>query len=384
MGLLDQMMALQWIYNNIEFFGGDKERITLFGQSAGAKSVGLHLLSRLSSDYYRNAILDSGSPVAVFVVTKQNNSIDRNTRFLNFIGCKGSVEQMILCAQSFSPKDLLVKTAEFNRNISSFIFGPDPPFSPVVDGFFLEDEPAVLLQTGRFKKCSIITGTNLNEGNAFLKSAFPKEYDTPIAPKFDYPTFVQILTSYFHYYPKYPTLTSESIKQTLLYRYTNWTNSINYDSLLSNLDGAVGDFNYACPCTALCDYYALNGLNVYRFFNTHQNSLHAHYKWLGVEHGEELSFVYGEPLYSNKFMANEVSFSKKLLDYWSNFVKFDDPNGHGGLGEYWPKYNVTNSPVVGAQRAFLTFDADQNYVGYSLKADYCAFWNSLLPTLANI
>ena len=57
MGLLDQNMALQWVYNNIEFFGGDKKRITLFGQSAGAKSVGLHLVSGLSSGFFNNAIL---------------------------------------------------------------------------------------------------------------------------------------------------------------------------------------------------------------------------------------------------------------------------------------------------------------------------------------
>ena len=132
MGLLDQAMALQWIYNNIEFFGGDKERITLFGQSAGAKSVGLHLVSNLSGNYFRNAILDSGSPVAAFVVTKQNESISRNTKFLNFIGCNsGSVNDMISCAQKLPPLVLHDKAAEFKKNISSFIFGPDPPFSPV-------------------------------------------------------------------------------------------------------------------------------------------------------------------------------------------------------------------------------------------------------------
>ena len=381
MGLLDQNMALQWIYNNIEFFGGDKERITLFGQSAGAKSVGLHLVSGLSSGFFKNAILNSGSPVADFVITKQNSSIERNTQFLNFIGCKGNTNEMILCAQNFAAKDLYDKSTEFKHNISSFIFGPDPPFSPVVDNFFIEDEPTVLLQTGRFKKCSIITGTNLNEGNAFLLAAFPKEYNTPTAPNFDYPTFTQILSTYFHFYPKYPILSSEFIRQSLLYRYTNWTNPFNYDSILRNLDGAVGDFNYACPCTALCDYYALNGLKVYRYFNTHQNPLSFVYKWMGVVHGDELAFVYGEPLHSNKFKPNEVTFSKKLLVFWSNFIKYDNPNGNGGLDEIWPEYTLTNSPNDNFQRAYLTLDADQNYVGFSLKADYCAFWNNFLPKL---
>ena len=104
---------------------------------------------------------------------------------------------------------------------------------------------------------------------------------------------------------------------------------------------------------------------------------------MGVEHGEELSFVYGELLHSNKFKPNEVTFSKKLLDYWSNFIKYDNPNGNLRSGEIWPKYTVNNSPNDNFQRAYLTLDADQNYVGFSLKADYCAFWNNLLPKLSN-
>jgi carboxylesterase type B len=254
----------------------------------------------------------------------------------------------------------------------------------VVDGFYLEDEPGVLLKTGRFKKCSIITGTNLNEGNAFLKSSFPNDYNTPVAPRFNRIKFEQLLTSYFHYYPKYPTLASSSIQQIILYRYTNWTNPFNFDSILANLDSAVGDFNYACPCTALCDYYASLSLNVFRFFNTHLNSIGGHYKWLGVMHGEELPFVFGEPLTSTKFKTEEIDFSKILLAYWSNFMRYDDPNGGEGggkLGAFWPKYNVTNSPDDNFQRAYLTLDASRNFVNYSLKADYCALWNNLVPNL---
>ena len=60
-GLVDQYVALKWIHNNIQYFGGDNSRITLMGESAGSVSVSLHLLSRLSENLFRNAIMESGT-----------------------------------------------------------------------------------------------------------------------------------------------------------------------------------------------------------------------------------------------------------------------------------------------------------------------------------
>lgn len=61
-GLYDQLLAMKWVYENIKSFGGDPESVTLFGQSAGAISIGLHYLSPLSQKYFKRGILESGSP----------------------------------------------------------------------------------------------------------------------------------------------------------------------------------------------------------------------------------------------------------------------------------------------------------------------------------
>ncbi|XP_022257792.1 acetylcholinesterase-like [Limulus polyphemus] len=60
-GLFDQLMALEWINKNIVYFGGDSGKVTIFGESAGASSVSLHLLSPLSQGLFNNAIMESGS-----------------------------------------------------------------------------------------------------------------------------------------------------------------------------------------------------------------------------------------------------------------------------------------------------------------------------------
>ncbi|XP_070579130.1 acetylcholinesterase-like [Ptychodera flava] len=62
MGLWDQAMALQWVNDNIGYFGGDREKITIFGNSAGATAIGYHLLSPISQNLFLRAILQSGIP----------------------------------------------------------------------------------------------------------------------------------------------------------------------------------------------------------------------------------------------------------------------------------------------------------------------------------
>lgn len=108
-GLLDQQLALRWVMENIEAFGGDpskvaiklnvfrplhqvkvqkkglcqlfcvRSQVTLFGESAGAGSVGVHLLSPGSQGLFHRAILQSGSPNAPWVSLSQEEAWNRYT-----------------------------------------------------------------------------------------------------------------------------------------------------------------------------------------------------------------------------------------------------------------------------------------------------------------
>ena len=69
-GLFDQTLALKWVKVNIQAFGGDPDTITVFGESAGAGSIGFHLLSPYSMGLFQRAIQQSGTPLAYWAINK--------------------------------------------------------------------------------------------------------------------------------------------------------------------------------------------------------------------------------------------------------------------------------------------------------------------------
>ncbi|KAF2646994.1 alpha/beta-hydrolase [Lophiostoma macrostomum CBS 122681] len=70
-GLYDQLLAFEWVKENVEGFGGDVNRVTVIGQSAGGESISLHAVSGLSSPLYKRAVILSGSPVTMPARTPQ-------------------------------------------------------------------------------------------------------------------------------------------------------------------------------------------------------------------------------------------------------------------------------------------------------------------------
>lgn len=113
-GMLDQYLALKWIHNNIQYFGGDSSKITIFGESAGSVSVSLHLLSPLSSNLFRNAIMESGTALADWALLSYEDAIERNSGILQHIGCNvTNVTEAIECARQVDPKTAIEKSDEY-------------------------------------------------------------------------------------------------------------------------------------------------------------------------------------------------------------------------------------------------------------------------------
>ena len=86
-GMFDQLMAMQWVKDNIAAFGGNPNNITLMGESAGACSVSLHLLSPLSRHLFSQAIMQSASATVPWGVITKEESLLRGLRLAELMKC---------------------------------------------------------------------------------------------------------------------------------------------------------------------------------------------------------------------------------------------------------------------------------------------------------
>lgn len=112
MGLKDQSMALRWIHDNIESFGGDSKKITLTGLSAGGVSVHYHYLSPLSAGLFRNGISFSGTALLCWAQTE--NSRQKAKKLGALMGCPtNNTKEMIQCLQQRPARPLVQATSEF-------------------------------------------------------------------------------------------------------------------------------------------------------------------------------------------------------------------------------------------------------------------------------
>ncbi|XP_042778662.1 acetylcholinesterase isoform X6 [Panthera tigris] len=150
-GLLDQRLALQWVQDNVATFGGDPMSVTLFGESAGAASVGMHLLSPPSRGLFHRAVLQSGAPNGPWATVGVGEARRRATLLARLVGCPpggagGNDTELVACLRTRPAQDLVDHEWHVLPQESVFRFS----FVPVVDGDFLSDTPEALINAGDF------------------------------------------------------------------------------------------------------------------------------------------------------------------------------------------------------------------------------------------
>jgi para-nitrobenzyl esterase len=156
-GLMDQIAALNWVYENISAFGGDPERITVFGQSAGAMSVYHLLCSPLTKGKIAGAIMESGGGPAPELYNTEEIR-DYSKRFLHSLGCT-SVDEM----RSISGQDLYAKWVGFTANNQP----PALPLHPVPGGIGVPSDLVKLFQSGGIPDIPCMIGSMANEDTTF-------------------------------------------------------------------------------------------------------------------------------------------------------------------------------------------------------------------------
>jgi len=366
-GLFDQLMALQWIHDNIRNFGGNPDNVTLFGESAGAVSVSLHLLSPLSRNLFSQAIMESGAATAPWAIISREESLLRGLRLAEALNCpheKSEINAAIECLRKANATTI-VDNEWGTLGICEF------PFVPIVDGTFVYDVPQRSLATKNFKKTNILMGSNTEEGYYFiiyyLTELFRKEENVYV----NRDEFLQAVRELNPY-------VNNVARQAIVFEYTDW---LSPDDPIRNrdaLDKMVGDYQFTCNVNEFALRYAETGNSVYMYYFTHRSLGNPWPSWTGVLHGDEISYVFGEPLNPAKnYHPQEIELSKRMMNYWANFAKTGNPSlcsDGTWTSTYWPVHTAYG-------REFLTLDVNSSETGRGPRLKQCAFWKKYLPQL---
>lgn len=180
LGLKDQRLALDWVQENIQYFGGDPERVSIFGQSSGALSVTLQVLAYGGTrpSPFHGALVESTAlePNMTSTLTR-----DTFTDVAVLAGCadeNGGAQgaQTISCLRNLTWTELWNVTLTNYNALAAYSDGDI--WLPNIDGTFLPSAPSALVRTGNFTKMPIIVGWTRNDATLFTSSDIVTDADT--------------------------------------------------------------------------------------------------------------------------------------------------------------------------------------------------------------
>jgi para-nitrobenzyl esterase len=342
-GLMDQQAALRWVQRNITKFGGDRDNVTIFGESAGGLSVHAHLASPLSAGLFDRAIVQSGAynPGEPSL----GDAESRGLAVAHVAGCEDN--QTAECLRSLTVDAVLAAQPETPGAVG-----------PNLDGRVLPQEVNTALETGGFNRVPVIEGSNHDEFTLFAYLNIEAVFGQ-IPPSF-YPLAVPLLLS---------TVGLNADPSAVIAQYP----LSDYSRVVVALAAIGTDAVFACPARrttqALSQHvpafaYEFNDPNAPQRFVPPASFPYKAY------HAAEVQYLFDlpNPLNAPALNGDQQSLADAMAGYWTRFARAGNPNG--AAAPQWPAYTP-------ASDLFLSLEPPTPVVDSGFAADHkCAFWDA--------
>uniref|UniRef100_A0A1Y1LUC1 Carboxylic ester hydrolase n=1 Tax=Photinus pyralis TaxID=7054 RepID=A0A1Y1LUC1_PHOPY len=325
-GMKDQALAIKWVHDNIEAFGGDPKRITLFGESAGGASAQYHMLSPLSQGHFSAAISQSGTIFNVWAFMDKSMVVGNTRRLADHVGCATYDNvKMVECLRSVDAKKLM----EVRFSFMKWDLDPWMLFAPIVEpnirGAFLPDHPLNILKEGKHAPVPWIAGVNSEEGILRVALIYKKEN---LVKELD-ENFSEIMSITFNDQSKI----QESSKLIRDFYFGN--HKINNNTMF-NLINMYSNmlFNYGIHVAVKMHFkYSKQPVYYYLYSHVGQHSLANIYGdpqlRYGVSHSDELllqfPYSYGVQFRNAVLDRRDLHYSELLNKMWTSFAKTGNP-----------------------------------------------------------
>ncbi|KAF5352273.1 hypothetical protein D9758_011977 [Tetrapyrgos nigripes] len=341
LAIKDELAALEWVHKHIQKFGGDPNKVTVAGVSAGAIMNGILFMHPSTERLVRAGIFQSGTAGTAQV----HNASYRQDNWDKFISSvpacanRSGTDNTFDCLRYANITDIVQGVNGAREKIVEYI-----PWDPVLDGALFPAAPSVMRKLGQFARIPFIAGTNLDEGTVFIdptqnytsdliRANFVTNLSTPLLETTEKQKFDDAINKTLELYPEDPALGSP---------FGTGNDTFGVSPGFKRIAAITGDVSFTSQRRTWQQTMANNPSSGVKSYG---------YLWktavleappfpgpiFGVWHGSDYHYLYNDTIVDT-ITPGALEAGVTLMDYFLSFVDSLDPND--GKGVQRPKWSV--------------------------------------------